>query len=98
MLRKLEEVAKQRYVSPYCPGLVYAGLGEQERAFSWMERSCDERDVSLVWLNVEPRLERMRADPRFESLRRRMGFNGEHVESTERRRDTEDCGPAPALL
>ncbi len=98
ILQKLDEVGRQRYVSPYCRGLVYIGLGELDPAFSWLERGCDEREVSLVWLNVEPRLDPLRSDPRFHGLRRRMGLNGEHVDSIERRRDAEDRGPAPALL
>jgi hypothetical protein len=55
--------------------VVHAGLGDVDAAIEWLERACAERDVWLVWLKVDPRLDRLRADARFEDLLRRVFRN-----------------------
>src|SRR2546427_7317853 len=52
----------------------YAGLGDKEQAFAWLERSYQERRQRMVWLNVDPLLEPLRSDPRFHDLVRRVGL------------------------
>ena len=52
---------------------VYAYLGEVDRAFSWLEKGFQERDGALIVMRVEPTLEPLRSDPRFEDLERRVG-------------------------
>jgi TolB-like protein/Tfp pilus assembly protein PilF len=73
-LSELDQLAKQRYVSPYERAVVHAGLGETEPAFSWLEKAYAERVGWLVSLQVDPRLDRLRADPRFGNLVRRVGL------------------------
>jgi len=34
---------------------VYAGMGDRDNAFRWLEKACHERDLWLVFLNVDPR-------------------------------------------
>ena len=52
----------------------YAGLGDKERAFAHLERAYQQRAGRLVWLNVDPTLELLRSDPRFDDLLRRIGL------------------------
>jgi len=52
---------------------VYAGLGDRERAFVWLERSID--DHSLKPEIMGPLFEELRADARFEHLRQRLGID-----------------------
>jgi len=52
----------------------YAGLGDKDQAFAWLERSYDERRIRMQWLNVDPLLVPLRADPRFHDLARRVGL------------------------
>ena len=52
----------------------YAGLDDKEQAFAWLEKAYEERRDRLVWLNVDPMLEPLRADARFQDLVRRMKF------------------------
>jgi hypothetical protein len=54
--------------------LVYAGLGEKDRAFEWLERAYKDHDKSLYFLKVDPTLDPLRSDPRFQDLLRRMNF------------------------
>lgn len=53
---------------------LYAGLGERDRAFEWLEKAFQERDPMLFWLRSVPFFEPLRADPRFEELARRIGL------------------------
>src|SRR2546425_2890218 len=52
----------------------YAGLNDKEHAFSWLEKSYQERRDRMVWLNVDPLLDPLRTDPRFHELVRRVGL------------------------
>jgi serine/threonine-protein kinase len=61
-------------VSPYRLATVRLALGEREAALSELERACRERDHWMVWLKVDPMLESLRSEPRFEELVRRVGF------------------------
>ena len=65
---------KQRYVSPYTIATVYAGLGEKDQAFKWLEKAFEERDIWLMNLNVDPVLNPLRADHRFAGLVLRIGL------------------------
>ncbi|HXG94811.1 MAG TPA: tetratricopeptide repeat protein [Blastocatellia bacterium] len=65
---------KQRYVSPYTIAAIYAGLGERDEAFKWLERAFDERDIWLMNLKVDPVFIPLRSDKRFAELLRRIGL------------------------
>jgi TolB-like protein/Tfp pilus assembly protein PilF len=52
----------------------YAGLGDNDQAFAWLERAYQERRQRLTWLNVDPLLDPLRSDPRFADLVRRVGL------------------------
>jgi TolB-like protein/Flp pilus assembly protein TadD len=73
MLSELLE-AKDLYVSPFSIAFVYSSLGELDEAFSWQEKSYQERDASLAWVKVAPESDALRSDPRFVDLLRRMNF------------------------
>ncbi|HYL21414.1 MAG TPA: protein kinase [Gemmatimonadales bacterium] len=62
------------YVSPMVYAIVYAGLGDKEQAFTWLERAFDDRTWSLYMLRVEPMLDPLRGDPRFARLIQRVGL------------------------
>jgi tetratricopeptide (TPR) repeat protein len=53
---------------------LYAGLGERDRVFEWLEKAFQERDPMLFWLRSVPYFEPLHADPRFEELARRIGL------------------------
>ena len=72
VLRQLEYLSTQRHVSAYEIGVIHAARGDADLAFRWLERAFVERSAWLAYLNVEPRLDVLRADPRFTSLRDRV--------------------------
>jgi len=74
VINELREVSKQKYVASYHIALIYAALGEKDRAFELLESAYGERSDLLVYLKVDPRLDGLRGDPRFLDLMRRVGL------------------------
>ena len=68
----LQELSKQRYVSPFNFALIYLGLGKRDQAFEWLNKTYDEYPFTLVFLKVDPKYDSLRSDPRFADLLRRM--------------------------
>ena len=62
-------------VSPFDVAWVYLGLSEKEAALTWMEKAFAERCGPLVYQNIEPALDSLRPDRRFQGLLRRMGLS-----------------------
>jgi tetratricopeptide (TPR) repeat protein len=76
ILADLEDHAGQTYVSPFDIAVAYAGLGDHDRAFAWLEKAYDERTRPMPSLKVNPRLDPLRSDPRFAVLIERMKLYG----------------------
>ena len=77
LLRDLERKLKGTSASPYTLATIYAGLGEKDRAFEYLERAYAEKSLDIsFYLNADLSLDGLRPDPRFQSLRRRMGLKG----------------------
>ena len=74
VLVRLNEMAREKYVTPYGVALVYAGLGDKDQAFAWLNKAVAGRSHWLVWLNRDPRWDRIRSDPRFDDLQKRVGL------------------------
>jgi DNA-binding winged helix-turn-helix (wHTH) protein/tetratricopeptide (TPR) repeat protein len=70
----LEERAKTKYIPAFLIAVVYAGLGDRDQTFAWLERAYQERHPSLTQLGNDPVWDRVRTDPRFTNLMRRVGF------------------------
>jgi adenylate cyclase len=74
ILRRLEELAKQRYVSPYHMAYVHTGLGEQDRAMDWLERAYEERAGAVFGIKGSFLFTTLRSHPRFKALLRKMNL------------------------
>lgn len=72
MLTRLEEIARQKYVSSYYFAIIHLGLGEMDEVFAQLERAYEERSGFLTFLKVEPMLDPLRQDDRFASLMERL--------------------------
>lgn len=68
------QVRTGQYVPPYAIGLIYAGLGEKDQAFHWLQKAVEERSTSMVFLRMDPELASLRADARFAPLLRSLNF------------------------
>jgi serine/threonine-protein kinase len=74
ILDQLKQISKQRFVHPYGIALVYAGLGEKDQAFQWLEKSYQDHEPRITRLKVDPLMDGLRSDPRFADLVKRIGL------------------------
>ena len=74
VLDELKQASEQEYVPATSVALIYAGLGEKDQAFAWLEKGYEQRAFQMQWIKLEPRWDSLRSDPRFQDLIRRMGF------------------------
>ena len=69
MLSDLDKISQQREVVGYYRALLYLSLNNKEEALRWLEQSLKERDGSNIsWIKVDPLLDPLHGDPRFEAL------------------------------
>jgi len=78
VIERLDELAKQRYVSPYDIAMIHVGLQEMDTAFHFLEKAFEERSVWLGYLGLEPQWDPLRTDPRFNNLLRRVNLPSVH--------------------
>ena len=70
----LTKLKKQKYVSPYFLAGIHAGLGEDELAMEYLEKGHQERSHWLLYLHIDPGLDSLRRNPRFQDLLQRIGL------------------------
>ena len=74
ILDYLEELSRHQYVSAYHLAVIYAGMRQTQKTLANLERAHAERAVFLVWLNVNPRFDFIRNEPRFTELVKSVGL------------------------
>ena len=73
-LPTLKRRARRAYASPLDFARAYAQLGDDDRAFDYLEQALAERSPGLVFLNVDRAWKAIRSDPRFAAAVRRVGL------------------------
>jgi tetratricopeptide (TPR) repeat protein len=74
ILRQLEELSRERYVSPYHLAYVYTGLGDYDPAMDCLERAYAERAGSIYGIKGSFLFAPLRGHPRFTALLRKMNL------------------------
>ena len=74
ILRELKQLSGKRYVSGYDFALIYAGMGEKDKALESLQRAFQEHSTWMLHLKVDPRLDSLRPDPGFQDLLQRVGL------------------------
>ena len=74
IIDQLQSSASDGYVSPYGFAVIYTGLGDHDSALKWLIRAYEEHAIWLVLIKLDPRLKPLAADPRFQTLARRIGL------------------------
>ncbi len=74
IVNELTKSSRQKYLSAYWLSLIYVSLDENDQAFYWLNKAIEERSGGLVWLKVDPKLDRLRSDPRFVERLRQIGL------------------------
>jgi eukaryotic-like serine/threonine-protein kinase len=62
------------YIDPYLISLVSIGLGDIDESFVWLDKAIDARSPRITWLDLEPKFDHLRSDPRFTALREKANF------------------------
>jgi serine/threonine-protein kinase len=63
------------HLAPEYLAYLHAALGNQERALDLLELAVGQRDPNVLWLKVDPRLDSLRQNPRFQELVGRLGLD-----------------------
>ena len=74
VLDELDELSREGYVSPGIFAFVFVGLGDNDRAFEWLERALAVRSPELLALKQEQEWDPIREDPRFADLISRISY------------------------
>jgi Flp pilus assembly protein TadD len=73
ILSDLNVISEHRYVLPTNYAMIYAGLGDKDEAFEWLEKGLPRRGL-LSGLKVDPHWDNLRGDARFADLMKRVGL------------------------
>jgi class 3 adenylate cyclase/TolB-like protein/Tfp pilus assembly protein PilF len=73
-LNELNQLGQKRFVTPFCQAMIYLGTGDNGKAIDWLEKAYAERSVWMGWLKVQPMLDPLRSDPRFQALYNKLNF------------------------
>lgn len=73
IIAKLTELELTSYVKPYFLAMACLAGGDHDRAFEYFEKALEERNEWMVWFGVDPKLDPIRADPRYRSILERTG-------------------------
>jgi tetratricopeptide (TPR) repeat protein len=74
ILEDLTQLSRQKYVAPHFFAGIHIGLGENNRAIDYLEKSYAERSHWLIYLHSDPGMDNLRDSPRFQDLLRRIGL------------------------
>jgi tetratricopeptide (TPR) repeat protein len=80
--RELQRLRGDKGLFAYEIGLIHAALGDDEKAFDWLKRAVEERSGWIAYLRVDPRLDGLHGDVRFQTLlpaRRRRNASATHA-------------------
>jgi TolB-like protein/DNA-binding winged helix-turn-helix (wHTH) protein/Tfp pilus assembly protein PilF len=72
LLDELKQLSTKEYVPGTSIALIYVGLGEKDQAFAWLDKAYEQRAFQLQWIQLDPRWDNLRSDPRFQDLLRRI--------------------------
>jgi hypothetical protein len=77
LLKKLEAMAKHRYVSPFEFAAIHFALGQTDLAFRNLAQACRDRAFDVLALQQDPRFDTFKGDDRFQSIIREIGLGGD---------------------
>jgi TolB-like protein/Tfp pilus assembly protein PilF len=74
ILDELTKLSREKHVAPYFLAGIHIGLGEDDRAIEYLERAYEERSHWAIYLHIDPAMDALRYNPRFQDLLRRVGL------------------------
>ena len=76
ILDSLIEKSRASYVAPTIVAMIYAGMGEKEKAFEWLDKAAQVKDPQLVFLTLDYPWFELRSDPHFSEVLEAAGLSG----------------------
>ena len=70
----MKDLWAHSYVDVYFIAMTYAGVGDKDQVFRWLEKGYEERSNQMVWLAADPWWYQPHSDPRYRDLLRRIGL------------------------
>jgi TolB-like protein/Tfp pilus assembly protein PilF len=74
LLNELKQESARSYVQPYTFALIYIGLGDKTEALNWLEKQMLGHSETASQYAVEPELDDLRSEPRFNEMLKRMNL------------------------
>ena len=74
LLDQMIHMSATKYVSPVNISLVYAELGDMDRAFEWFQKGYNDQSEEIIFFHVEPFFDTMRRGSRFTDLVHKAGL------------------------
>jgi tetratricopeptide (TPR) repeat protein len=74
VLGQFQELEQHSFVDPYNKAVIYAGLGDNDRAFAELDRAFSSQSNSAPFLKSDPFWNNVKKDPRYAALLRRVGL------------------------
>jgi eukaryotic-like serine/threonine-protein kinase len=70
--KEFKDLSSHAYIDPYNIAVIYAGLGDKDEVFRWLEKGYELRSSGMPYLTTDPFWDGIHSDPRYADLRRRM--------------------------
>jgi len=70
----LISASKSKFVSQSSIAMGYAGMGETDKAFEWLDKSLESHDEAILWVYKHPMFAPLRSDPRYKELLKRLSL------------------------
>jgi len=74
VINDLIALSKSKFVSQSTIAMGYAGLGDKDKAFEWLDKSYESHDEAIYWAKNHPMFEPLRDDPRYRPLLKRLNL------------------------
>ena len=81
ILEEFEEKAQREYVLALALALAHLAVGDLDGTFAWLDKMYEEHHPELIWMNQQPRYDRLRGDPRWHELMRKIGFTEAQIDA-----------------
>jgi tetratricopeptide (TPR) repeat protein/predicted Ser/Thr protein kinase len=105
IIKELEELQKKGKATGQSIAKVYAGLGQKEAAFEWLEKDYDVHSGDLPHISWHPAFKSLHGDPHYNDLLRRMNLQPQTESGEETLKppltslnETPDKSPEPTAL
>jgi TolB-like protein/Tfp pilus assembly protein PilF len=74
LLTELQQLSEICYVSPWELASIHFALGDEASGFEWLKRAFKDRSFELISIKVDPRFDRLKANPAFHELAGQLGL------------------------